>query len=58
MKAVKWRSIPDIIDIRPLLPGEMSGWFPAEVLQTQTCINNTTATWENLFQINSYLTWL
>lgn len=30
-------SIPDIIETRPLLPGEISAWFPAEMLQTQTC---------------------
>lgn len=29
--------IPDIIEIRPLLPSEISAWFPAEMLQTQTC---------------------
>lgn len=27
----------DIKEIRPLLPGEISAWFPAEMLQTQTC---------------------
>lgn len=26
-----------IIEIRPLLPGEISAWFPAEMLQTQAC---------------------
>lgn len=30
-------SIPDIIETRPLLPGEISAWFPAETLQSQTC---------------------
>ncbi|KAF2974452.1 hypothetical protein EK904_010012 [Melospiza melodia maxima] len=32
----KGLSIPDIIEIRPLLPGEVNAWFPAEMLQTQT----------------------
>lgn len=30
-------NIPDIIEIRLLLPGEISAWFPAEMLHTQTC---------------------
>lgn len=58
MKAVKQRdeSVPDITEIGPLLPGEVSALFPAEMLQPRSVTSNTTATPENLFQTSCHLT--
>lgn len=49
-------SIPDTIEIRPLLPGETG--FLQRCFKFRPVSNITIATSENLFQINSCWTWL